>query len=346
MSMLALQSPNLSDQLQILAGSIGVILAVFFSIFILIKIRDLSIANVFLAIYLLAFGLRIGKAIFHNYYELPGSTRNIFIALLYLVGPSIWLYTKYFCSDKNSIQRKDWVHYSLSILILAFAFWIPNDGGGSKLFLSFYNGTIIHMAIYTLLALFTYYRHLKNASDHFWMDLFLWVNLLVIVLYWLISEGIIPSYLSIAFVFSAMVIIFSTILLANLKLLKKRPMRYVKSILGKNDAAELFEKIEETMGKNQLYLNESLSLSILAESINSNGKSVSQAINQISGQNFSNYVSSHRITEAKSRLVDPKYDHLSIAAIAYDSGFKSISTFNAQFKKQEGTTAKSYRDHN
>jgi len=100
------------------------------------------------------------------------------------------------------------------------------------------------------------------------------------------------------------------------------------------------------MKNDKPYLDPTLSLAKLGDMLNLSSKEVSQMINQIKGINYSKYVNQYRINEAKTRLTSEKYAHYTIAAIAYDCGFNSISSFNAIFKKNEGLTAKTYRSSN
>ena len=52
------------------------------------------------------------------------------------------------------------------------------------------------------------------------------------------------------------------------------------------------------------------------------------------------------LEEVKVRLLDPKYAHLTMLAIAYDAGFNSKSSFNMTFKKHVGLTPSEYRRRN
>jgi AraC-like DNA-binding protein len=67
------------------------------------------------------------------------------------------------------------------------------------------------------------------------------------------------------------------------------------------------------------------------------------AINSCSGYNFKEYINKYRILHAKEMLSDPKFSALSIAAIAYDCGFNSLSSFNSAFKKITGKTPSSFK---
>ena len=71
---------------------------------------------------------------------------------------------------------------------------------------------------------------------------------------------------------------------------------------------------------------------------------LSMVINQKSGQNFNSFINTFRIAEATRLFGEEKYKHLTIAAIAFEVGFNSISSFNAAFKKQTGKTPLAYRN--
>ncbi len=61
------------------------------------------------------------------------------------------------------------------------------------------------------------------------------------------------------------------------------------------------------------------------------------------GKNFYNLVNDYRVEEVKKRMVDPKYRHLTILAIAYDAGFNAKSSFNTVFKEKTGMTPSEYQ---
>ncbi|MEO1097269.1 MAG: helix-turn-helix domain-containing protein, partial [Bacteroidota bacterium] len=60
-------------------------------------------------------------------------------------------------------------------------------------------------------------------------------------------------------------------------------------------------------------------------------------------KNFNSYINTYRIQEASRLLQDETNGHLTIAAIAFEIGFNSISSFNTAFKKQIGQTPQAYR---
>ena len=52
----------------------------------------------------------------------------------------------------------------------------------------------------------------------------------------------------------------------------------------------------------------------------------------------------YRVEEAKKKLLDPAFKHLSVLGIAEEVGFSSKSSFNSVFKKHTGTTPSEFRN--
>jgi len=122
--------------------------------------------------------------------------------------------------------------------------------------------------------------------------------------------------------------------------LQKQKNRYYSSNLKQNDANRISQKLQQILSEKKLYLEPDLSLHKLAESIDEKPHHVSQVINQIHGKRFHDFINMYRVEEAKKMLMET---YLKIEAVAYDSGFNSLSTFNAVFKKETGMTPSQYR---
>lgn len=119
--------------------------------------------------------------------------------------------------------------------------------------------------------------------------------------------------------------------------------KYRKSALEPEDMQRIAAKLQEKLEQEQLFLDASLSLPKLAESIGVSPNYVSQTINSVFGFNFFDYINSLRIHYAKTLLSDADKDHLSMVDIAMESAFNSRSTFYAAFKKHMGQTPAQYR---
>ncbi len=107
---------------------------------------------------------------------------------------------------------------------------------------------------------------------------------------------------------------------------------------------QLEASIETLMTKNEMFLDENLSLSQLAEYLGIFPHQLSQFLNSRLNKNFKMYVNEYRIAKAKELLIQDK--DAKVLVIALDTGFKSKSTFNAAFLKVTGTTPSEYRKSN
>jgi len=122
------------------------------------------------------------------------------------------------------------------------------------------------------------------------------------------------------------------------------PEKYKRSSLNGEQAEKYKNRLAKIMKTDKPFLNHSLTIKELADKINVPAYQLSQLINEHFGQNFFEFINSHRIEEAKQRLSDPKLSHYSILAIAYDAGFNSKSVFNTAFKKYTGKTPSQFRE--
>jgi AraC-like DNA-binding protein len=119
--------------------------------------------------------------------------------------------------------------------------------------------------------------------------------------------------------------------------------KYEKSTLSTEDSERISSRLNEMMSKEKLYLSSELSLPDLAQKLAVSTHHLSQMLNERIGKNFFEYINWLRVEEAKKLLKDENLNHLSIAGIAQEAGFYSLSAFNTIFKKSTGYTPSSYR---
>lgn len=115
--------------------------------------------------------------------------------------------------------------------------------------------------------------------------------------------------------------------------------KYAKSSL--KDSEELFNKIENKVIEEKLYLEYDIKLNTLAEKLDVSIHHISQAINQSSGKTFPDFINGFRIEEAKKKLAVPKPD--TILAISLDVGFNSKAAFYSAFKKATNQTPSEFK---
>jgi AraC-like DNA-binding protein len=106
------------------------------------------------------------------------------------------------------------------------------------------------------------------------------------------------------------------------------------------DDAALAEKLTAIMRHEAPYRTPSFSREDLARLIKVSEQTVSRVLNQHLGQNFSEYVNSFRLEEAKRRLAS---ENSAVNVIAFTAGFNSIASFNRVFKQATGLSPTQYR---
>ncbi len=119
--------------------------------------------------------------------------------------------------------------------------------------------------------------------------------------------------------------------------------KYQRSGLQPEMAERYLNRLLEHMNAHQPYLRRDLTIQDLANEVDIPQHHLTQTINETFNKNFYTLVNEYRVAEVKKRLVDPKYKHLTVLAIAHDAGFNSKSSFNMSFKKIVGLTPSQYR---
>ena len=120
--------------------------------------------------------------------------------------------------------------------------------------------------------------------------------------------------------------------------------RYARSGLREDQADEYLTKILHFMDDEKPYLDGDLTINDLARKTGIPRHYITEVLNEKYGRNFFTFVNEYRVKEVISRITDPKYQHYTILAVAFDSGFNSKSTFNSFFKEYTGKTPSAYRD--
>lgn len=118
--------------------------------------------------------------------------------------------------------------------------------------------------------------------------------------------------------------------------------KYKQSLFSSDELKNYKERLQMLMEQDELFLDPELSLRSLAEYMNLSANHLSRLLNEGFQQNFANYVNTYRLEHFKIKLQDGQSSHLTLLALAYDSGFNSKSVFNTFFKNKLGVTPKAY----
>lgn len=119
--------------------------------------------------------------------------------------------------------------------------------------------------------------------------------------------------------------------------------KYSYSKIDNKELEQYLGKIERCITEKELFKVAELTLSDLAKISSVNERIVSQAINSLRKQNFSEFINAYRIDYARQLLTDQLNADRKMFDILLESGFNSKTTFNTVFKKSTGLTPSQFR---
>lgn len=230
---------------------------------------------------------------------------------------------------------------------------------------------------YSLFLYFKAYRLLFRHSDRYqtilsydnlnWLKTFMKLGAAIMAL-WLVaillnlfSELIRPPYsyyplrlgTSILIYWVGYQAFFRYVLLQDRLMLRKQLQQHSPKVPGRLSGAKPpgnddrgrqdFERIDAYVGSSQRYQDPILGQEQLASELGMGTSTLSRLINQHSGQNFSDYLNSYRVEQAKELLTREEFQAYTVVAIGLECGFNSKSTFYSAFRKLTGQSPTEYR---
>ncbi len=107
---------------------------------------------------------------------------------------------------------------------------------------------------------------------------------------------------------------------------------------------ELFiNRLIQYMEEFKPHLNPELTISNLAESMNTSVEYLSETLNSRLNRNFFDFINHYRIEEFKQRCNLTENKNITLLGIAFDCGFNSKATFNRVFKNATGKTPSEFK---
>ncbi len=119
--------------------------------------------------------------------------------------------------------------------------------------------------------------------------------------------------------------------------------KYESSSLSQKDAENYAKALLHYMNTETPYLEPTLKLADIADTLAMHPNHLSQVINEQLNQPFLTFINTYRIEAAKHILEDPDSDQKTMLQIAYEVGFNNKVSFNTHFKKMTGKTPTAYR---
>jgi AraC-like DNA-binding protein len=111
-----------------------------------------------------------------------------------------------------------------------------------------------------------------------------------------------------------------------------------------DEVLQLEQKINDLIEKDKLYLDETLNLKSLSDSLNISDKKLSAFLNNQLNTKFNDYINFYRVEEVKQKLKSDDYNKFTLLAIANECGFNSKASFYRIFKKHTGYSPATYKN--
>lgn len=349
-----------------------------FLFFVLLKKRENSFANKFLAVTMLVFALDLlgGVSYLSGFIVHITWILGLNSSLPYLYGPLIYLYVIFLIHEQDRFEISDYLHFIPFIIIqiygLLFFYFesheyqlgllnpsIPNPWHIALIgkFIPIHGFTYM---VITVLILVKFNKNIRNSLSNIEQIDFSWLVYLVMgtAVIWIV---VVLSYM-LDFVYGkdvhAHLLIYVTLSFflysfafksykqpeITFRANKEGTDTYKKSGLTDEKAEEILNSVISYMNSNKPFLDTKLSLSELASKLNVSTHNLSEVINTKLNKNFYDFINSYRVEEVKQLIENDKDYTYSILAHGFDAGFTSKSAFYSAFKKFTGITPAKYRE--
>ncbi len=340
-----------ADQvLLVVVSGLGVIHGLFLAIFLWLYPNGRKTSNKILGLLLIVLSFRVGKSVFLEFTE-DLDVKFIFVGLgtLMAIGPLFLLFSQS-CFDRTwRIKLKHFLHFVPAIIGISFGLWIEEfhlEALPKFLFLSLFIGYYSHYLIYMLVTyiLILKVRKVQQRTAMFSFLQLLWTGLMVIWVAYVLNlfDELIP-YVVGPVIYSVVAYVTSFIVIQRGYINALDQQKYKTTPISEEQIGQTFEKIVKIIDDEKQFRNVDISLKSLSERLNVSTQIISLVINQKSGSNFNSFINHYRIKEAIRLIDDITFRNRTIASIAMEVGFNSISSFNTAFKKETGKTPQAYR---
>ncbi len=338
----------MSSQLNIFVLLFGALQGMLLSIWLLRKEKK-NVSNTYLSLFLIVVGLQLTFKVISKTWVSEHAMIAYIISykLPYLIGPLLFLFIK--SKQQEKWNPIDFLHFIPFAFFTAITFlWngphfhpyaqavfqtislavythlsLRLSNNLVKQFIAFV-ASAEFIIIVTLAVMYVYYGRFPDVRMLF--------IVLTILIYWISYKVLSRSNL------------FFQVSAPVMSLPAQKIVKYAHSSLKSEEADRIEKHLLTVMRDVKLFVDPSLTIDSLAAHLKTSRHHLSQVINERLHKTYGDYIGELRLEEARRRLSDPANLRYTIAGVALDSGFNSVSTFNEAFKKQYQVTPSQYRD--
>ncbi|MFD2569281.1 helix-turn-helix domain-containing protein [Spirosoma soli] len=284
------------------------------------------------------------KPIFLLYAELPLWLEQCGIIAMLIAPVLLFLHLKALLENKKRLVLFDFLHLGGGLFYIFLSF--PDFSFNSHLYPFVLAQNLVYWGacVYLVTA---HYQAQQQATYQWSITLVAAIGVIIgSYLFAYVYDG------SIFFMCTTSTLSYSVIvcglvwLLAGKKLVfaDPIPIKYKNSTIEADQKTTLFNKIKESVEYQQLYLDPELTLQLLSQRTSIRLRDISQVVNEQTGTNFSDWINGYRIEVARQKLVSAEFENAKVVTIAFETGFNTLSSFNAVFKAKTGFTPTEYRN--
>ena len=342
---------NPNDIMLVIVSGLGVIHGLFLALFLWSFQKGHSLSNKLLSLLLVALSLRVGKSVFLEF-TIDLDTKIIFtgLSILMVIGPLFYGFVRSCTSKSFKPTSKHLLHFIPAIAGFIFGLWV-NDSHLQELpiqlfaflFLFYY----FHLLTYLIISQVHNAKQLKAGLDpeiyKFLRMLFIGLILIWAAYVFNLFEDVIP-YIIGPILYSIVAYVLSFIVFQKGYIQKIHQSKYQTTRVSEEQQKEIYERAIYLIESEGSFTNPDISLKSLSSSLKVSTQTLSMVINSRSGKNFHSLINSYRIQQAINLFGNKNFEHMTLAAIAFEVGFNSISSFNTAFKKETGKTPQEYRN--
>ncbi|TRX47272.1 AraC family transcriptional regulator [Fulvivirga sp. M361] len=339
-----------NDIVLIIISGLGVVHGLFLALFLWTYSKGKRMSNRLLALLLVVFSFRIGKSVLLEF-ATALDIKLVFTGLgtLMAIGPLYYLYVLSCADPTFRPKKKQLIHFIPAMLGMSFGLWVREEHTETLpiliffvLFVTYYS----HYLLYLLVSHAYISRQRKAGLNKNIYDLLklLFYGMLVIWFAYVLNlfDDTVP-YVVGPILYSLVAYVTSFIIIQKGYIQSVGQTKYKTTSVPDEQQEQIYSKVLQLIENEEYYKNPDVSLRSLSERLHISTQSLSMIINQKSRKNFNGFINDYRIKEARRLLHDDRHKNHTVAAIAFEVGFNSISSFNTAFKKQTGVTPAVYR---